>query len=351
MNPRLAIGPANYAGQAYAWAQAVTRHTAADAVAFTVDTVRGDPFGFPAHRRIPMAAYYLPVLRTLRARRFLADRTHVILDGFRPLFYDRSPDGFRRQAEALRDRGPTLGLLAHGTDVRDPDAHLARYRHSFFAEGDPGWLAQRRTISARNRETARRLGVPLFVSTPDMLNDLPGAVWVPVCLDPTAWHTDVPPLERRVPRVLFVPSQSVLKGTRHVEPVLRRLAERGLIEYVAPRGVPHAEMVRLVKSVDIVVDQLLFGSYGVAAIEAMAAGRVVVGNISTLGTDVMPELPHVENATPDDFEQVLSSILDRRDEARAAAAGNVGFVRRWHDGREAARRLAPFLGLPATLAR
>ena len=46
------------------------------------------------------------------------------------------------------------------------------------------------------------------------------------------------------------------------------------------QGVPHTELVEMVKSADIVVDQLLLGSYGVFACEAMAAGRVTVGHIA-----------------------------------------------------------------------
>ncbi len=350
--PALAIGPANYAGQAHAWARAVSEHLAAEAVSFTVQTVRRG-YDFPVDRRIPRALYYLPMARGARAARFLRAYSHVILDGFRTLYYDRSPRAFEECARGLVRRGPSLALMAHGSDVRDPDAHLDRFAHSYFKEGDADWLAQRRAITARNRATARALGVPVFVSTPDMLRDLPGATWIPVCLRPDEWASDAPVLERAVPRVLFVPSQGSppIKGTRYVDPVLRRLHERGAIEYVAPRGVPHAEMRRLVRGADIVVDQLLFGSYGVAAVEAMAAGRVLVGNVTTLDASVLPELPRVENATPDDFEDVLLGLLDRRDEARGDAAANVDFVRRWHDGRESARRLGPFLGLPATLAR
>lgn len=345
--PRLAIGPANYAGQAFAWAEAVNRNLPASAWSFTANRLRHSGYAFDAHRRLSVPQFYLPLLRTARARRFVADATHLILDGFRPVLYDRRPDGFARQARALAERGPTLALLAHGTDVRDPDAHMERMQHSYFREGDAAWLERCRVTTRRNRDTAADLGVPVFVSTPDMLRDLPQATWLPVTLDVDAWHQEAPLLERSRPRVLFVPSQRTppIKGTRYVDPVLRRLDAAGVIEYVAPTGVPHAQMADLVKSVDVVVDQLLFGSYGVAAIEAMAAGRVVVGNISTLDTTLMPELPHIEHAEPDTLADVITSMVPRADELRTAATENVEFVRRWHDGREAASRLSGFLGL------
>lgn len=350
MSSRLLIGPANYAGQAYAWAEAVNRYTDAQAQAFTVNRLRGGGYQFAAHRHIWTPYYYLPGFRDLRARWFLRKASHVILDGYRTVFYDRSPTAFAQQAASLA-KHVIFGLFGHGTDIRDPEAHIARFAHSYYLEGDDDYRRRCITVSRRNRETARALGVPLFVSTPDMLHDLPEATWVPVCLDPTEWRTDRPLLEEgRRPRVLFVPSQRTppIKGTQYVDPVLRRLADQGVIDYLAPAGVPHNRMRELVKSVDVVVDQLLFGSYGVAAIEAMAAGRIVIGNITDLTTDVAPELPRIVNATPDTLVDVVVDAISRPDEMRRDATHNMAFVRRWHDGRESARRLASFLGAVAT---
>lgn len=345
MRPTLAIGPANYAGQAWAWAEAVKANLDAGAWAFAPDRVRGTGFRFPRHRRISVPSYYFPFGRLTRASRLVSSASHLILDGYRPVLYQRN--GFPIQARYLRKRGPELGLMAHGTDVRDPDAHLARFEYSYFAEGDQDWLAQRRVLSARNREFGRSLGVELFVSTPDMLFDLPEATWVPVCTEISAWECDHEVLRTDRPRVLFIPSQRnpPVKGTRYVDPVLSSLHEQGVIEYIAPSGVPHSQMIDLVKSVDVVVDQLLFGSYGVAAVEAMAAGKVVIGNISTLRTRDDIELPGILDATPKNLKEIVTSLKDRADELNQLAEQNRAFVRRWHDGRESAGRLAPFLGI------
>ena len=89
----------------------------------------------------------------------------------------------------------------------------------------------------------------------------------------------------------------------------------------------------------------MFGSYGVAAVEAMAAGRVCVGRMNEAVRERLPESPHLLEATPDDLYEVVASIRDRRDELRGVAAQNRGFAKKWHDGRVSAERLAPFLGV------
>ena len=52
-----------------------------------------------------------------------------------------------------------------------------------------------------------------------------------------------------------------------------------MIEYRQIVGVPHAEMPEFYAGADIVLDQFTLGSYGVAACEAMASGRLVMGHV------------------------------------------------------------------------
>lgn len=76
-----------------------------------------------------------------------------------------------------------------------------------------------------------------------------------------------------------------MKGTEAIESVLKRLVEAGRIRYRPLRSVPHGDMPSVLAEADIVLDQFAVGSYGVAAVEALATGRVVVGH-------VRPEVRH-----------------------------------------------------------
>lgn len=59
--------------------------------------------------------------------------------------------------------------------------------------------------------------------------------------------------------------------------------------------------------------------------------------------DLMEEAPQMLEATPDSLREVIMSVRDRRDELRAQAEHNRGFVRRWHEGSASAGRLRDFL--------
>src|SRR5690606_28591255 len=149
--------------------------------------------------------------------------------------------------------------------IRPPTLHAARHRWSPFRDlSGPVRTLEARV--ARNAELASQADVPVFVSTPDLREWVPGATWVPVVVDPAAWLAPSPAFGmNRAPVVVHAPTQRWIKGTDLIEPMLHRLDREGVIEYRRLMGVPHAEMPEVYGSADIVLDQFRLGSYGVAA--------------------------------------------------------------------------------------
>jgi hypothetical protein len=97
------------------------------------------------------------------------------------------------------------------------------------------------------------------------------------------------------------------------------------------------------------LDQFAIDTYGVAACEALVAGRLVVSHVSdgtrrTVRERTGLELPIIE-ARADRLESVLRDAVADRDRARSAAAAGPAFVRANHDGRRSADALRAFLGL------
>ncbi|MEK8228013.1 hypothetical protein NKG05_20860 [Oerskovia sp. M15] len=111
---------------------------------------------------------------------------------------------------------------------------------------------------------------------------------------------------------MHVPSHSTIKGTQLVRPALDRLVAEGVVEYREISGVPSEHMPEIYAGADVVLDQFRLGSYGVAACEAMAAGRVVLGHVLPQVRDVVRsstglDLPVVET-TADTIDAVLREL-------------------------------------------
>lgn len=101
--------------------------------------------------------------------------------------------------------GVKVALLAHGSEVRDPALHRKRNPYSLFLDAPEGYEEKLAAIAERNRRIARESGLPVFVTTPDLLLDLPTAIWAPLVVDVDAWACDRPVMERERPVVLHAP--------------------------------------------------------------------------------------------------------------------------------------------------
>lgn len=351
MTERLAIGPANYAGQAFTWAEAVQQHLGIPSVSFA--TNQGVPWRrtaanhrFDVHHRLPHHRLSTSWGKAFRMARILRDVTHLAADGFLSLYGRHDRADLEAELRRVRRRGIEVALIAHGSDIRDPDAHMARHPFSFYRCASPEWVDALRQRSRHNRALARSLDVPLFVSTPDLLLDVPHATWLPLCVDPERWTVAPLAYTGQMPTVLFLPSRRrpPIKGTEVIDPVLRRLADQRKIRYLAPQSVSHTAMPALVRQADVVIDQILTGSYGVAAVEGMAAGRLVIGFVEALTRTCVPEAPPMVDAPPDCFEDVVEDVVQHPRRYVQQAMDGPSFVRRWHNGAASAAALRTFLG-------
>lgn len=341
---RLLLGPANSAAQGFAWARAAERnpHVAAANMTF-----RGadDVFAFPADHVVP-AATVVGNHRWRQAQRRAIHQgfTHVIVESGTHLY-----DPARSVPELLAEltaHGIRVGLLWHGSDIRMPSRHVMHEPDSPFAGTYPD-TAVLEESTRRNHRLVAAFDGPVFVSTPDLLLDVPDATWLPVVVDTAALAVSDRQMRAHRPVVLHAPSRARLKGTAEISEVVRRLDAEGVIDYREAHGVRSTDMPALYADADIVLDQFLLGIYGVGACEAMAAGCAVVSHVSDqvrgeVRTRTGRELPIIE-ARLADLDTVLRRAAADVDLRRRQADDGIRFVTAFHDGRRSAEVLAGFL--------
>ncbi len=330
---RLGIGPANFAGQGWAWAKAA--EAAVPGLRTEVFAVHQGALTFRSDRVVAPATTGSLDWQVEEQRRVLTSYTHLLAEANRPLFGTLLSDDAQADIALVQRHGIQVGLALHGSEVRDPERHAQAEEFSPFRSDSPQHQLYRFRATQVVASTRRLLDCfdgPVFVSTPDLLLDVPDAVWLPVVVDVDRPQGEPPLSTDRLPLVLHAPSRAVTKGTDLIEPVVEDLAERGLIRYQRISGVEPARMPHLIASADIVLDQFALGSYGALACEAMAAGRVVVGNINAQVRDrVGRDLPIVQ-ATPRDLAAVLLGLVSDPERARATAVAGRQFVVDVHSG-------------------
>lgn len=336
------VGPTNSAGQGYAWARALDRyHPDVRTEVCTLDRISA--FSFPTDVRVApdswgSRSWSLAHRRDVR-RRF----SHVLMESGLGVFGALGGGELGGDLAALRQAGISAAVAFHGSEVRSPRLHRQLEPTSPFRDQDGDLGVRLQQTCDRIMRQLEDFDGPRFVSTPDLLDYVPDAQWLPVVVDLAEWAPGPPVLERATPVLLHVPSNPELKGSAVFEPIAQRLAERGLVEYRRAENVAVEDMPALVRDADIVFDQFSLGLYGVQAAQAMAAGRVVVSYVGDRIRAWLPvQLPIVE-ATPQTLVEVVERLLEDRDAAREQAARGPEFVARFHDGRLAAQTLARWL--------
>jgi glycosyltransferase involved in cell wall biosynthesis len=339
------IGPANMAGQAWAWAKAIEEHVpGVRTEVLAVD--RGSPLAFPADTIVRAATF---ARDGAWAQRFEAQAlehwTHALLEAGRPIFGHRHGTAFTGDVPILEAVGIKVGLLLHGSEIRNPRRHAESSPWSPFRDPEEELTAKLQQQWDVLHPLVMAFDGPVFVSTPDLLEDVPDAHLLPVVVDVQHWTTDAPVMERERPVVLHVPSRASIKGSAHVDAAMEPLHASGLITYERLEGVAPDQMPALVAAADIVLDQFSLGSYGVMAVQAMAAGRVVVGHCTDQVRAAFPmELPIVEGP-PDRLADVIRGLVADREKAHLIAAAGPAFASEIHGGSRSAEMLRDVLGL------
>lgn len=344
-HPHTLIGPANSANQASAWARALgdsqSLRIAQDPSKewFTTDyeitTTERNNYDF----RIKLLhEVFLPKRR-------------VLIESLRPIFaFRKGRQGFAARHSVddiilLKRLGMRVAVVFHGSDIRDPLHHAQRNPYSPFisdasipeahASGvttatassplgkiSLGDLRPEAQELAKSSEVNRNLlpalrekKVPLFITTPDLFHEIPDATWLPVVVDverfsPIAKNSPI--FTQEILRVLYIPSKSWIKSSNRILPVLEKLAAEGVIEFknwIENGSVTHDQMPEIIAQSDLVIDQFI-GLFGVFALEAVAAGRIVMTYIDK-EHEKYPTAPHI-NVTPLTLEEEIRSVAQDR---------------------------------------
>lgn len=349
----LLIGPTNSAGQADLWARALSRS------GYPSQSLRisNDPSAewFNADLEIPRLDWTTKEGRLELAKKIAGHYDAVLIESMRPLFALHSKRDYSAMRtfddiKLLKKSGVRSAIVFHGSDIRDTVAHAKREAFSPYRHSSPE-LEQLQIRATEFRAAGRKAfwkRIPVFVTTPDLLLDMPRAHWLPITIDvemfATAGRTRPCWSSPGPSRVLFQPSKGWLKSADLVSPILERLDAEGIIQLLASEPVPHEEMAAKIAQADIVIDRF-DGIAGVASIEALAAKRIVIANIASWAYRKAEVVPPIVHATPDTLEEILRDLNVKRTAYVNDFESGFKYAQKWHDGNESAVRIVKALKL------
>ena len=339
---KLAIGPRNGNGQAWAWAEALRRiRPELPVEVFAAGFSSGKlAMTHASDIAIPLQDWTRRPWQMWWAHRVRGQFTDLLIEQGLTTCGWLNGKAFYDDLPALLESGLNVGLVFRGSEIRDPAAHAQREPWSPFRDPEEPLTTKLQAGVQLPRDRLSTFDVPKFVTTLDLLDDVPDATWLPQVLDVDAWSPGPEILTRSRPVVLHAPSRNEsMKGSHWVDEACQPLHDIGVIEYHRLRGVPFAEMPARIRGADIVIDQLALGSYGVLALQAMASERLVIGHVSGRVRDRLDDSIPVLQAEPPGLRAVLEEALAAPDWARSFARSGREYVCRYHTGEASGRRL------------
>ncbi len=236
----------------------------------------------------------------------------------------------------LRLLGKKVVLMPYGSDA-----------FAFDAIGNPLWrgalMIEYALLGDRTEEIQRRVRrltkhADIVVGSVVHVACLPRWDVLPV----TAYPIDVDAIEPVPPagdgpiRIVHSSNHRGAKGTDFLIAAVEELRGEGYdLELDVIERVPNTEAVARMAAADVYVDQLVFG-YAMAALEAMALGKVVISGIEdspdyTLFRrySYLDECPIVP-ASPETIAQVLRDLIAERHAWESIGTESRAYVERWH---------------------
>lgn len=130
--------------------------------------------------------------------------------------------------------------------------------------------------------------------------------------------------------IMHAPTNPLFKGTERIEEAIRKLSAKYEFDYRRIEKTNHEEAIALYREADLIIDQILCGSYGLLCVESMALGKPVITYIrDDLVPAFPPDLP-VMNANPDNIEEKLAELLENAPLREEIGLRGRAYVERYH---------------------
>ncbi|MBL7246158.1 glycosyltransferase family 4 protein [Heyndrickxia sporothermodurans] len=133
---------------------------------------------------------------------------------------------------------------------------------------------------------------------------------VPIAINLSQFTPRFPQVTKEKPLILHAPTNPYFKGTAFIENVIEELRKTHNFDYRRIEGMNHKEVIKLYEEADIIIDQVLCGSYGLLSVESMALGKPVVTYIRPDLISTFPDDLPIVNANPDNLYDQVKLLLD-----------------------------------------
>lgn len=163
---------------------------------------------------------------------------------------------------------------------------------------------------------------------------------VPQAIHVNNFNPLYPAVTNEVPLIIHSPTHYKVKGTKYVLAAVNQLRKEGYrFTFQLMSDLPHDQAIKLYRKADIIIDQLMIGSFGIFSLEAMALGKPVICFIRNDLIEKYPKDLPIVNANPKTIYSKLKSLLTNPKQRYQLGVQGRQFVETYHDSLMIAEKL------------
>lgn len=139
--------------------------------------------------------------------------------------------------------------------------------------------------------------------------------------------------------IVHAPTSPEIKGTVYVLEAIEYLKSKYKFNFILVQNMSHEDAKKVYNQADIIIDQILLGTYGLFAIETMAMGKPVITWISDYMKDKYPkELPIIP-ANPDCLSEKIEILIKDAEMRKEIGIKSRAYVENYHDVKKVCSKL------------
>ena len=246
----------------------------------------------------------------------------------------------------IRNNQKCICITFQGSDARETQCFLEKHQKCGLADQVINRSGKTNDSIRRKKNLLAGIADKIYSLNPDLMEVLPrGAEFLPYATEATL-HAKILPFRQTSEFIIgHAPTHRITKGTEQIIGAVDRLRAKGYrVRLELIEGLSKGDALKKYQQIDLFIDQLIIGWYGVVSLEVMALGKPVICFVAGKGLRFVPpqmlkDLPII-NADEVTLEEKITEVMkmDNVQKGNLLERG-IQFLEKWHDPRKIAQRV------------
>lgn len=141
-----------------------------------------------------------------------------------------------------------------------------------------------------------------------------------------------PAINNNKPLIVHSPTAKIGKGSNIIVPLIEELKKQFNFDFILLHDMSREKVLEIMQKTDIFIDQIIVGSYGMAAMEAMSFGKPVMCYLMPeVFKAGLPEECPIVNTNPDNLKEQLTTLITNAQLRHDTGIKSRAFAEKFHD--------------------